>query len=394
VAGTARDRNVSLQAHRLTRANVRADIAINDSSSEGYLYRPGEMLVAASDVRLVAAEVDRWKPLRRESLRALGVVRFSFPDNVDIPSLVSRLRTPLEGRRPRLGPNHVFTGEPAYQGGPADSPNATRAKVTFAPGPGARVRVAVLDTGFFPGIHSYLDERCESTATDVDALNVLPADGFLDSESGHGTFIAGVVLQGAPSVKIDVSKVLDSEGYGDELGIAQAILDLAHASPQADVLNMSFGAYSHGDGAPLALEEALRRIPRDSVVVAAAGNNDSDRLMWPAAFKRVIAAAALDKTGKQKARFSNYGWWVDACTPAVEVLSTFVEFAETGGPEGNRPPQSFHGFATWSGTSFAAPKVAARIAATKTTRGFRTAREAADDLLATAPRLADLGAVV
>jgi subtilisin family serine protease len=393
VAGRT-DTSVALQAHRLTRSNDRADVAVHDSSRDGYLYRPGEMLVATADTRLVSTEVARWKPQRRMELKDLGVVRYTFPPGVDIPALVSRLRTPLEGRTPRVGPNHVFTGEPAYQGGPAGFARTTRAKVTFAPGSGARVRVAVLDTGFLPGIHPFLDARCEGAPTDLEALNVQPTDGFLDSEAGHGTFIAGIVLQSAPTVKIDITKVLDSEGYGDEVGIAQAIAELAKATAKTDVLNLSLGAYTHGDLPPVALEEALRRMAPGSVVVAAAGNNGSDRLMWPAALKRVIAVAALDKTGKQRAAFSNYGWWVDACTPAVDVLSTFVEFAETGGPEANHPPQSFQGFATWSGTSFAAPKVAGMIASTKTAKGFKTAREAADDLLATAPRLADLGAVL
>ena len=92
VPGTGGNTSVGLQAHRLTRANNRADIAINDSSSEGYLYRPGEMLVATADVRLVAAEVDRWKPTRRDRLSALGITRFTFPPDVHVPTLVARLR--------------------------------------------------------------------------------------------------------------------------------------------------------------------------------------------------------------------------------------------------------------------------------------------------------------
>ena len=51
--------------------------------------------------------------------------------------------------------------------------------------------------------------------------------------------------------------------------------------------------------------------------------------------------------------------------------------------------QLFTGWSEWSGTSFAAPKVAAAIAA-----GVRpgiTPREAADELLATAPRMPNGG---
>ena len=116
--------------------------------------------------------------------------------------------------------------------------------------------------------------------------------------------------------------------------------------------------------------------------------------MWPAAMKRVVAVGALDKEGKQRAPFSNYGWWVDCCTPAVDVLSSFVAFAEAGPPAAGRTPQSFEGWATWSGTSFAAPKVAGEIVALKTSKNLPTARAAADQLLSGTKWLPDLGVVL
>jgi subtilisin family serine protease len=111
--------------------------------------------------------------------------------------------------------------------------------------------------------------------------------------------------------------------------------------------------------------------------------------------KSVIAVGALDKTGKQRAPFSNYGWWVDCCTPAVDVLSSFVAFDESAAPAlAGRTPQSFEGWATWSGTSFAAPKVAGEIVALKATKNLPTARAAADKLLAAPKWLPDLGVVL
>jgi subtilisin family serine protease len=305
---------------------------------------------------------------------------------------VTRLRAVQAARVPRVGPNHVLAGEPIYQGGPAGTAlAASRSSVEFKDGDGAKTRVAVLDTGVSKGIHKWLDSHCSSSAADAEELNVQPADGWIDDEAGHGTFIAGVVLQRAPSARIDIAKVLDSEGYGDELGVARAIV----RSAKADVVNLSLGGYSHGDAPPLSLVEALRHVKPDSVVVAAAGNNSSDRLMWPAAMKRVIAVGALDKNGKQRAPFSNYGWWVDCCAPAVDVLSSFVAFDESGAPAmTGRTPQSFEGWATWSGTSFAAPKVAGEIVALKTSKNLPTARAAADQLLSGTKWLPDLGVVL
>jgi subtilisin family serine protease len=363
---------------------------VNRSTGQEYLYRPRELLVASEDLSLVRAEIARSKPERRETLGQLGVVRFTMPGGVDIPALVTRLRASQTTRAPRVGPNHVLAGEPYYQGGPAGTATAARSKLEFKPGPGARTRVAVLDTGITKGIHKWLDQRCGGTAADAEELNVQPADGWIDDEAGHGTFIAGVVLQRAPSAGVDIAKVLDSEGYGDELGIAQAIVRFA----KDDVVNLSLGGYSHDDEPPLALVAALRHVRPDSVVVAAAGNNSSDRLMWPAALKRVIAVGALDKTGKKRAPFSNYGWWVDCCAPGVDVLSSFVAFDETAPPAPDRTPQSFQGWATWSGTSFATPKVAGEIAALKAAKNLPSARAAADQLLAGKPWLPDLGVVL
>jgi subtilisin family serine protease len=379
----------TLQGRRMGRMAERKDIAVNRSTGQEYLYRPQELLVAAEDLPLVKDEIARAKPERREPIEHLGIVRFVLPPSIDIPALVTRLRA-AQGRVPRVGPNHVLAGEPYYQGGPAGLPKASRTTVEFRAGAGARTRVAVLDTGIAHGLHKWLDSRCGGAAADAEELNVLPADGWLDDEAGHGTFIAGVVLQRAPSATVDVAKVLDSEGYGDEIGVARAIVRFA----KDDVINLSLGGYSHGDEPPLGLVQAVRRVNPDSAVVAAAGNNSSTRLMWPAALTRVIAVGALDRAAKARAPFSNHGWWVDSSAPGVDVLSSFVEFQEAGPAQPGRTPQTFKRWATWSGTSFAAPKVAGEIAALKTTARLPSARAAAQQLLATPSWLPDLGVLL
>ena len=88
------------------------------------------------------------------------------------------------------------------------------------------------------------------------------------------------------------------------------------------------------------------------VMVASAGNDASIRPTWPAAYPEVIGVAALGPAGP--AAFSNAGHWVDCCAPGVDLVSTFHRAPR------HDPP--FHGWARWSGTSFAAPLVAAMIA--------------------------------
>jgi subtilisin family serine protease len=125
-------------------------------------------------------------------------------------------------------------------------------------------------------------------------------------------------------------------------------------------------------------------------VVAAAGNYSTRRRFFPAAFSLepspvpVISVGALNPNGS-KALFSDGGDWVRAWAAGAAVVSTYPDDVngsltaqvkvdpQPGGvpPQRGRPderealdPDDFRGgFATWSGTSFAAPLIAAQIAA-------------------------------
>ena len=128
---------------------------------------------------------------------------------------------------------------------------------------------------------------------------------------------------------------------------------------------MSLGAYTLDDEPPpLATAIADLVDPTKTVVVAAAGNAGWCWTYWPAALPGVVAVGALDSGGQ--AWFSNYGGWVDACAPGVDVRSTFYgtdadPLREPLGTPEDDLFNEFRGWAMWSGTSFAAPKVAALI---------------------------------
>ena len=102
----------------------------------------------------------------------------------------------------------------------------------------------------------------------------------------------------------------------------------------------------------------MPRLLGDAVGVAAAGNLQSGRPYFPAALPGIIGVGGLDRGGP--AWFTNFGSWVDACAPAVNVVSTF--FHDVTETLDGRPRRRFREWARWSGTSFAAPKVAGAIA--------------------------------
>ena len=120
---------------------------------------------------------------------------------------------------------------------------------------------------------------------------------------------------------------------------------------------MSFGTFCTDDD-PGLLATWLPRLLGNAVGVAAAGNLQTSRPYFPAALPGIIGVGGLDRGGP--AWFTNFGSWVDACAPAVDVVSTFFnDVTET--VDGQVAPP-LPGVGPWSGTSFAAPKVAGAIA--------------------------------
>jgi subtilisin family serine protease len=188
---------------------------------------------------------------------------------------------------------------------------------------------------------------------------------ILQSPDGHGTFVAGVVRINAPGVEVRSYLTLDPDGVIDQTDLIARIALALEERPQ--VINLSLGGPTRHNRAPAGFGAiAAAAAERDGpIIVAAAGNMATERLFWPAAETWVIAVGAVEITGDPsrplQAVFSDFGDWVDACANGVDVVSTYEANAyRPSDPPG--PVEVFHGAATWSGTSFAAPMVAAVIA--------------------------------
>jgi subtilisin family serine protease len=315
-----------------------------------------------------------------------------------VHALVKELRAAVEPHA-LVAPHHVASGSPKWAGGPAVPARTSPQSHRFPGAASGRVRVAVIDTGYTDGLHADLDGHIASLPAAPEDLDHLPQNGWLDDEAGHGTFIAGIVATLAPEADIVIGDVLESDGYGFELTIADEIIRWARKG--VDILNLSLGAYSESDRIPLAIAEALRHLPAGSVLVAAAGNDCTSRPFWPAAAKRVIGVGAIDQNDPPgPAPFTNFGSWVDCCAPGVDVDSAFMQYDETArtlNPAAlpGRPAQDFAAWATWSGTSFSAPYVSGKLAELMLTGAAATAHEAAVMLLGPGQQqLPGLGIVV
>jgi subtilisin family serine protease len=233
----------------------------------------------------------------------------------------------------------------------------------------------------------------------LDLLNVVPKDDYLDLGAGHGTFTAGIVQQVAPGAQLDVRRALDTDGVGDEVEIGREIVRAA--ADGAEIINLSLGVVTPNDQPPLALEAAIRtaiRLAREDgrhlLLVCAAGNFGDERPCWPAAFcqdeefaEHVVSVAALRLDYEHEDQVVGAEWStrgdVTCSTLGQGVVSTYVVGRES--PASDRlEPDSFspNSWATWSGTSFAAPQVVGAIVRLMhEDAGLRTAREALDELL-------------
>ena len=228
--------------------------------------------------------------------------------------------------------------------------------------------------------------------TDNRDLPDMDHNDWLDPVAGHGTFIAGLLSRLAPSSEVTIGRVLENTGEGDDADIAYRINTLA-AEGAPDILVLSCSCYTENDLAPLALSQAVAAIQHaGTVVVAAAGNDSTCRVTWPAALPGVIAVGALGPQGR--AEFSNFGSWVTACAPGVDVISNFFDSVDKH-DDHNPATADYHGWARWSGTSFAAPIVAAAIAREVSLYGI-SALVAADRVVHDKRlfRMPDLGTVV
>lgn len=229
---------------------------------------------------------------------------------------------------------------------------------------GRGVRVGVLDTSI--SAQPWLAGGWVAPAADV-----LATDGPHEAAAGHATFVAGLVLRQAPGATVVARQVLsDAQGVADSWTVAQEIVRLGRTG--VDVLNLSFLCHTEDGRPPMVLAAAIDRLGPDVLVVAAAGNHGNlddgpdgrRKPAWPAALDHVVAVGSTDDQGTVSSFTPKDVPWIDVLVPGEDVVSTFLEGdVELHDGQGNATTHSFGGFASWSGTSFAAASLSGAVAA-------------------------------
>lgn len=221
------------------------------------------------------------------------------------------------------------------------------------------ITVAIIDTGIdtdHPEFAGRISEYSYNATEDKIVKDYTGADGggydwsLIEDEQGHGTAVAGVIgasmnsgaiVGVAPEVTLLVIKA-----ECDESGAFKRTSDLVFGLYYAierdvNVVNMSFGINGNN---PFAAATQLA-VDSDIICVAAAGNDATASLTYPAADPNVFGVGALEADGWNLASYSNYGENVNFVAPGT------VYTTKMGG-----------GYGSMNGTSFASPITAGVMA--------------------------------
>jgi serine protease len=170
----------------------------------------------------------------------------------------------------------------------------------------------------------------------------------------HGTHVFGTIGaiggngEGVTSMVPDsggicylIGRVFDDAGNGQYVSRIFEAIDWA-IDEGADVINMSLGGGGKYQTGQATFDEAYNR---GVLSVAAAGNDGSTSLSYPASYEKVMSVAAVD-SDKVRASFSQRNAYVDISGAGVSVASLYLDGR----------------YAYLSGTSMATPHVTGSIA--------------------------------
>lgn len=250
------------------------------------------------------------------------------------------------------------------------------------------VIVSVIDTGSapatdlvprtIPGFDMISDPSIsgDGNGYDTDSLDVGDAQSPFQNSSFHGAHVAGTI-GAATNDGFGVAGVTWSGGImhvralgvggGSTFDIANAIrysAGLPNSSgalplQAADIINMSLG----GPGVSQTMQDACTAARNaGSLLIAAAGNENSGGNFSPAVLDGVISVGAVDARSV-KAPYSNFHPTLDIAAPGGDVTADRTGDGYPDGVLSNRPrdtvsPTNYDVFEFYQGTSMAAPHVA------------------------------------
>lgn len=259
-----------------------------------------------------------------------------------------------------------FTAESTPMGWGVDFMNIDDELKRHAPGSaagGKKVTVAIIDSGIDSS-----HEIFSGNTISAESRSFIDSQGIADEE-GHGTSVAGIVAEATP----DNTELLVLKTYTDGSNISIETVNQAvryAADCGADVINLSMASSLSGslEAYPELVKnsiddmEAQLQYAREkgSIIVTSSGNSggNMDELMpYPASSGNTLAVGSVNNKGEWS-DFSNYGSVLDFCAPGEELVVAAYNSESSYYVPALQPNKC-------SGTSFAAPYIAACCAYVK-----------------------------
>jgi hypothetical protein len=301
--------------------------------NDGFLARRGEIIAMSSDTQLRRrVEALGLQVVQQDSLASLNTTmyRISVPAASPIDGILARLRA--------QDPDGVFDRNHLYDRSASTVSSDPGALSHALTGSAKGVAVGLIDTGV-DALHPALRGTNVQLNYFVDQSRELPET--------HGTAVVSLLVSKdfgmLPEAQLYVACVFYEDRRGGALSEAR---DLVRALDwlmklHVPVINMSLSGPPNE-----VLRVAIQRaVQAGHLIVAAVGNGGpGSPPLYPAAYDGVIAVTAVD-AGQRVYRRANRGAYVQLAAMGVDVIAA--------APAGT---------ATYSGTSFASPYVAALAA--------------------------------
>lgn len=309
-------------------------------------FRPGMTIAREAAIRAMGATV------KRENL-AIGTTRLRLPSSLTTQRAVAYLQTlsSIEYAEPNYTVRALAVPNDTDYNSRQWAPQMMQCPAAWDLNQGSSgTIIAIIDTGVnltHPDLQSKVTAGYDFANDDND-----PTD-----DNSHGSHCAGIAAAATNNgvgmagvgwnCRVMPIKVLSGGGGGSFDDVAAGITYAADNGAQ--ILSLSLGGY----GQQQAVEDACRYAwNRGCVILAAAGNDNTDQKMYPAGYDAYVIAVGSTNRQDSKSGFSNYGaTWVDVAAPGGTGVGSSFQNEIYSTVLGT-------GYASYFGTSMACPNAA------------------------------------
>jgi hypothetical protein len=164
-----------------------------------------------------------------------------------------------------------------------------------------------------------------------------------DYFDAHGTYVQSVVQQQCAACAMHL---VNLHGDLSILALVHALdyvraVHQTQAASTTSLINLSLGTYVYDE----ALHASVRALDTTGIpIIASAGNDNTSKPFYPAAFPEVLGVCSSTRHTRVKAAYSNFGPWVSLCAPGLQYVTRPLQPGDIA-----------------SGTSFASPMVAGTL---------------------------------